>query len=263
MIDDLPNRPDDPRLDGWYHTIDLGNGLISRGVYDHRPIVNCYGLPDSLCGKTVLDVGTADGFWAFEMERRGADRVVAIDIACYGDFDWLPQIRAKMGLALEVRGQTRFNIAHALRRSRVEYMICSVYELSPETVGVFDVVFCGSLLLHLQNPIKALVNIRSVTKEFAIVETLVERELEERFPNKPWLSFGYRHRETELGEGCIYWEFSTRALEEMLTYTGFAYTQREPVFTIPPTGDQATAVVAWTSISPDIAAGRTAGPQAR
>src|SRR5262245_62521924 len=70
---ELPSRSDDPQLENWYHTIELGNGLVSRGFYDHRPVVNCYGLPDSLCGKTALDIGTADGFWAFEMERRGAE----------------------------------------------------------------------------------------------------------------------------------------------------------------------------------------------
>ncbi len=75
--DNLPTQPDDPRLDQWYHTIDLGNGLTTRGIFDHRSVVHCYGLPESLEGKTCLDVGTGDGFFAFEMERRGAARVVA------------------------------------------------------------------------------------------------------------------------------------------------------------------------------------------
>ena len=33
-------RPGDPRLDGWYHTIELAPGLVTRAVYDHRPIVD-------------------------------------------------------------------------------------------------------------------------------------------------------------------------------------------------------------------------------
>ena len=94
---DLPTRPDDPRLQGWYHTIVLGNGLVSKGAYDLRSVVDCYGIPKSLRGKEVLDVATGDGFFAFEMEQRGADRVVAIDVARVGDCDWTPRMRSLLG----------------------------------------------------------------------------------------------------------------------------------------------------------------------
>ena len=53
-------------------------------------------------------------------------------------------------------------------------MTCSVYDLSPERVGSFDVVVCGSLLLHLQDPIGALTAIRSVCGErFLSAETVI------------------------------------------------------------------------------------------
>jgi tRNA (mo5U34)-methyltransferase len=243
--DNLPTQPDDPRLDQWYHTIDLGNGLTSRGIYDHRPILHCYGFPESLEGKTCLDVGTGDGFFAFEMERRGAARVVAIDIARCEDFDVLPQIRARMQLADEGPHRFKFAMAHAMRRSRVEFKLCNVYELSPETVGMFDVVFCGSLLLHLQNPLKALSNIRAVTREMAIIDTLVDEELEAKFPEKPCLVFGIRHVEVVLGENCVYWLFNTKALEDMLAYAGFAEMQCRKPFRLPPPGRLATAVAAY------------------
>jgi tRNA (mo5U34)-methyltransferase len=245
FADNLPTHPDDPRLDQWYHTIDLGNGLTSRGLYDHRPILHCYEFPESLEGKTCLDVGTGDGFFAFEMERRGAARVVAIDIARCEDFDVLPQIRARMQLADEGPHRFKFQLAHMMRRSRVEFKLCNVYDLSPETVGIFDVVFCGSLLLHLQNPLKALSNIRAVTREVAIIDTLVDVELEEKFPEKPCLSFGIRDAEVVLGENCVYWKFTTKALEEMLAYAGFAETQARKPFRLPPPGHLATAVAAY------------------
>jgi tRNA (mo5U34)-methyltransferase len=249
-LEDLPTLPDDPRLSGWYQTIELGRGLVSRGAYDHRSVVDCYGLPKSLHGKTCLDVGTANGFFAFEMERRGAARVVAIDILRYGDLDLLPQIKAKRQSLLDsAAGHDYFEIAHALRRSSVEFKPCNVYDLSPESVGVFDLVFCGSLLLHLQNPFKALINIRSVTRGMAIIETAVDTELDERFPDKPWLSFGCRESEAELGEACVYWRFSSRALEEMLAYAGFAETKRQKSFSLPPAGTQVTAVVAYPMLS--------------
>ena len=251
-LGDLPTQPDDPRLNGWSQTIELGSGLVSRGVYDHRSVVDYYGLPRSLHGKTCLDVGTSNGFFAFEMERRGAARVVAIDIPRYGDLDLLPQIKAKRQSLLDsAAGHDFFQIAHAMRRSRVEFKACSVYDLSPEFVGVFDLVFCGSLLLHLQNPFKALINIRSVTREMAIIETTVDTELDERFPEKPWLSFGCRESEAELGEACVYWRFSTRALEEMLAYAGFAEAKRQKSFSLPPVGTQVSAVVAYPMPSGD------------
>jgi tRNA (mo5U34)-methyltransferase len=55
-----------------------------------------------------------------------------------------------------------FEIAREALGSRVEKREISVYELSPKRVGTFDVVVCGSLLLHLKDPVSALEAIRSV-----------------------------------------------------------------------------------------------------
>jgi tRNA (mo5U34)-methyltransferase len=231
----LPASPDDPRLKGWYHTIELGHGLVSKGFYDHRSIVDRYGLPESLRGKTALDVGTCNGFWAFEMERRGADRVVAIDVARWGDFDWLPWVEKSKGRQADRRPEERFKLARAMRGSSVEHKICNVYDLSPQNVGTFDVVFCGSLLLHLHNPFGALLNICSVTKEMAIVATQTEREINQPFPDKAWLAFGHQWEESTPGEEGIYWRFSTCALRKMMDYAGFGATQPLEPFHLPPT----------------------------
>jgi tRNA (mo5U34)-methyltransferase len=239
-LEALPISQDDPRLQGWYHTIELGNGLASKGAYDHRPVVNQYGIPRSLKGKTALDIGTFDGFWAFELEQRGADRVTAIDIARVGDFDWIPTMRSALGAAADK--QSNFELAHAMRRSRVDRRICSVYELSPEKVGVFDVVFCGDVLLHLFNPFQALLNICSVTREVAIIQTSLDPELESEHPSKPWLRFGARHLEKVMGEHCTYWLFNTAALREMMEYSGFRVTEPQARFTIPG-GPLSTSVV--------------------
>jgi tRNA (mo5U34)-methyltransferase len=241
----LPTRADDPRLQNWYHTIELGDGLVSRGAYDHRTIVDRYGIPESLRGKTALDIGTFDGFWAFEMESRGADRVVAIDVATIGDFDWLPAVKAGLGAA--ANRQSNFPMAKAMRRSRVERVTCSVYDLSPETVGVFDVVFCGDVLLHLHNPLGALIKIRAVTKEMAVIQTSLEAEIEKLHPDKPWLGFGMRRMEKVLGSECTYWFLTTQALSDMMAYAGFARTLPQEPFAIPPQGVAATSVVGYVS----------------
>src|SRR5258708_39135355 len=59
----------------WYHTIELPDGLVTPGLYDLRAAVRHFGFPDDLRGKSVLDVGSATGFFAFESARRGAQGV--------------------------------------------------------------------------------------------------------------------------------------------------------------------------------------------
>src|SRR5439155_16266083 len=77
----------------WYHTLELAPGVVTEGMFDHRPYVDRYRLPADLRGRRVLEVGTFDGFWAFELERRGA-RVTAIDVDRVEHYDWPPRLRA-------------------------------------------------------------------------------------------------------------------------------------------------------------------------
>src|SRR5918992_453784 len=72
----------------WYHTIELAPGVVTPGWFDTRGVVDQIPLPASLAGKRCLDIATFDGFWAFEMERRGAQDVTAIDILDPRAWDW-------------------------------------------------------------------------------------------------------------------------------------------------------------------------------
>lgn len=241
---DKPVDESDPRLQGWYHTVELGDGLVSKGVFDHRSVVDQYGLPASLEGKEVLDVGTADGFFAFEMERRGADRVVAVDLARVGDSDWVPHMRTRLGTDADIRTwPANFRLAHNMRRSRAEHRFCSAYDLSPYTVGMFDVVFCGSLLLHLQSPLLALHAIRSVTREIAVIESAVSPGLDAKLPDQPVVSFGYPGEEEHPGEKNSYWVFSSCGFRKMVTYAGFTVVESNGPFLLPPSGPTALSLV--------------------
>jgi tRNA (mo5U34)-methyltransferase len=118
-------------------------------------------------GKRCLDVGTYDGFFAFELERRGAAEVVATDISDHSQWDWPRAMRERGAEFLaEVAGEKGrgFEIARSALRSRVVKREISVYDLSPEAVGEFDVVVCGSLMLHLKDPVRALEAMRSVCR---------------------------------------------------------------------------------------------------
>lgn len=161
----------------WYHTLELPGGIVTPGIFDHRPIVGFYGLPDDLQGKTVLDVGTWDGFWAFEFERRGA-RVTALDLEGLSDVD-LPHAyrRALDHSGLQQYYGNGFGLAHEALSSSVTRLSRSVYELDPSTTGTFDVVHVGDVLLHLECPTKALRALRGVTTDLAIITNPFDPEL--------------------------------------------------------------------------------------
>lgn len=159
----------------WYHCLELGPGLVTDGWFDLRPIVDGLPWPD-VRGKRCLDVGTYDGFLAFELERRGATEVVATDIAHHEDWDWLPRDRARGVEYLKaVAGEkgSGFELAAEALGSKVRREFISIYELSEGRLGTFDVVVCGSLLLHLRDPLRALEAIRSVCSgEFLSAEQI-------------------------------------------------------------------------------------------
>jgi tRNA (mo5U34)-methyltransferase len=174
----------------WYHTMELAPGAETPGWFDLRPVVDRMPWPD-VRGKRCLDVGTYDGFLAFELERRGASEVVAIDIDDHSLWDWPPDARALGPERLaEMAGPEKgrgFRIAAAALGSRVDRKPISVYDLSPDLVGVFDVVVMGSLLLHLRDPLRALEAIRGVTREWFMSSEQIDLTLTLMHPRRPLL----------------------------------------------------------------------------
>ena len=124
MPADLPSRIAAHR---WFHTMDLGGGLRTVGIHNPLTRLPLLGLPESLAGLSVLDVGAWDGFFAFECERRGATRVVASD-----HFSWHgPGWGTKAG----------FEMAREALGSQVEDIDdIDVMNLSPEQIGTFDLL---------------------------------------------------------------------------------------------------------------------------
>jgi tRNA (mo5U34)-methyltransferase len=152
----------------WYQSLALPGGIVTPGNFDTLGELERVPFPTSLEGKRCLDIGTADGFWAFEMERRGADEVVAIDLRDPARYDWpgAPRTDAEMRAVLgpEVARHRGFDIAHEALGSSVQWQELSVYDLSPERVGEFDFAFIGSLLVHLRDPVAALAAAASVVR---------------------------------------------------------------------------------------------------
>ncbi|MFP5257316.1 MAG: class I SAM-dependent methyltransferase [Acidimicrobiia bacterium] len=150
----------------WYHTIDVVPGATTKGWFDLRHALPLLPFPD-VAGKRCLDVGTWDGFYAFEMERRGAAEVVALDLVDRADIDYPPEVRADPSFDPSLEGvQPRpagFHLLHEMLGSKVEWRGGNIYDLDPEEVGTFDVVVVGSLLVHLRDPVRALDAVRRVT----------------------------------------------------------------------------------------------------
>ena len=162
----------------WYHTIDLPGGVTTPGYYDHRTLVPHYGLPDSLAGKRVLDVGAWDGFWSFEFERRGAT-VTAVDIDQLLDTDLPPRYKQAIRDAnLDQRLGGGFEIARKSLGSKVDRIVRNVYELDPADIGTYDIVHFADVSLHLERPLEAFRRIRSVTGERAIIVDAYNPELD-------------------------------------------------------------------------------------
>ncbi len=141
----------------WYHQIELSPGVFTPGPHA-SPIalaaMDALGLPKDLKGMRVLDVGCRDGFFGFEMEKRGAT-VTGIDYAA-------PDM-------------TGFSIAAGILGSPMEYLVANVYDLGPERFGTFDLVLFLGVLYHLRNPLLALDKVRSVARPGALV--FVETEV--------------------------------------------------------------------------------------
>ena len=210
----------------WYHTIELAPGVVTGGMFDHRPVVDRYLLPPSLTGMRCLDVGTFEGFWAFEMERRGAAEVVAIDVTDPEQYDWPASLRASIPRGLGVAKEERFALARDALGSSVQYVQRSVYELEPEH-GPFDLVFCGDLLVHLKDPVSAVERIRGVTAGSAILANPIKRF---------WWA---RHRPMAQIDGIDefeWWGMNLPGLVRLARAAGFGHVEAGRPFALPATG---------------------------
>ena len=170
---------------GWYHTIDLPGGPTD-GAVDLRAVAPRV-LPRRLDGLRAVDVGTFDGFWAFEMERRGASEVVAIDILDPRRWDWpAGSSEATVAALAERKRQGHgFEVAKAALGSSVERHELSIYDLDAAEIGAFDLVYVGSLLLHLRDPVLGLQAARSVCSSKLIVVDAIDLGKTRRFPRQP------------------------------------------------------------------------------
>jgi tRNA (mo5U34)-methyltransferase len=153
------------RRGAWYHTFELPGGVTTPGYFDLRRVVGKLPLPASLDGKRCLDAAACEGFWSFELARRGAGEVVSLDLPDTSSQDWqgiveTEELRRGSGLAND-----HFHfVRESLAVRGVERVDMNLYDVDPDRLGTFDFVFIGNVLIHLSDPVRALRALRSVMR---------------------------------------------------------------------------------------------------
>src|SRR5882724_5727706 len=181
-------------LGPWFHQIDLGDGVLTRGIsaspgpqpVDH-PLPRWHKikdvLPADMHGMYVLDIGCSDGFFSFEMARRGA-RVLAMDAArkAVQRMRWTQRrlgihgIEARSGdLYSFDKGITRYDrLRHWFRRrlwmvsNALSFGKAEPLDYVPRR---FDLVFMFAVLYHVKEPLTALERLAPLA-DVLLIETV-------------------------------------------------------------------------------------------
>jgi tRNA (mo5U34)-methyltransferase len=166
---------------GWYHSMELPSGVIHGflSLDDLRHRWSEFPLPHDLTATRLLDIGTWDGWFAFEAERRGAE-VVAVDNV----------------------EQENFHYAHRELKSKARYEVCEIYRLPERKLGAFDYTLFLGVLYHLRHPLRALEIVCGLTKQLAIVDSFIVDDEGANATPIPWMEF-YEH--TELANQVDNW----------------------------------------------------------
>jgi tRNA (mo5U34)-methyltransferase len=224
----------------WYHSIDVAPGVATRGWWDLRHALPLLPFPD-LRGKRCLDIGTWDGFYAYEMERRGAAEVVAVDLPDLADLDYPPEVNVDRSFDpshADVQARSAgFRLLGELLDSKVEWRGVSVYDVADAGLGTFDFVMLGSLLVHLRDPVRALDAVRRVTTgHFMCADFL-------HWPAQV-LSLGRRplFELRGIGGDFQWWMASAPGLRQLLHVGGFEVLRESPYFLLRP-GDYGRTLV--------------------
>ncbi len=149
----------------WYHRIVLPGGITTPGWAPLSP--KMYKIPEDLSGLRVLDVGAWDGYWSFEALARGAKKVLAID-------DFSDRLDEQHNVA-----RTKWDSFDLCRAAlgysedRCQRMEMNLYDLSPDTIGQFDIIFFFGTLYHLRHPLLALDKLSSVCEGQIFLESAI------------------------------------------------------------------------------------------
>lgn len=113
----------------WYHKVDLGGGIFTHGTYNMNDYLKYFPMPYNLTGKTAIELGAAEGFFSFEMEKRGAE-VIAVDL-----FD---------------NSIEHMKFLKKLFGYKTEIMKLDILESDLTQLGKFDYVWAANIMQHIK-----------------------------------------------------------------------------------------------------------------
>jgi tRNA (mo5U34)-methyltransferase len=205
-------------LGTWFHNMNLrGVQTAPNHFLGDYPTVKWRGfadaVPKDLTGKSVLDIGCNAGFYAMEMKRRGAARVLGID----SDEDYLAQAR----------------FAAEVNEVDIEFRRMNVYDV-PQLREKFDVVIFMGVLYHLRHPLLAL----DILHDHVTKDLLIFQSMQRGSKDVPELQKDYHFWETDIfeesdfpkmffvensysGDWTNWWIPNRACMEAMLRSAGF------------------------------------------
>lgn len=153
----------------WWHSIDLGNGIVTPGIKEFprmRAEADAIFSGLDVTGKSVLDVGAWNGGFSLEAHRRGAASVTGMD-----HFTWTHP---------DYKGRETFELVSRVTGANFGAIDADldVEALDLTGIGDFDVVLFLGVFYHLKDPIAALRQLVSHTKDVLVVESHVESSQE-------------------------------------------------------------------------------------
>jgi tRNA (mo5U34)-methyltransferase len=193
----------------WWHPFSFPNGVRARGIKGGRGPEYCEEVvrAEALAafkypvdGKSVLDVGAANGYFSLEAVRRGAKRVVALDRPAWEEHG----------------GFEGFELVRRYLAPSIEALKCDVMNLRSQPIGQFDCVLFLGVLYHLKHPLYVLESLFDLTREFLVLETHLDMT---DFP-RPAMAF---YPGAELADDPTnWWGPNVQCVIDMLRTVGFS-----------------------------------------
>ena len=159
----------------FYHTVNI-NGEVINGDWDLTNCIDDYLSNLDFNGKRVIDIGSASGYLSFEMEKRGAD-VVSLDMPDGSYWDHLIKRGYEKPKAERTDGLfNSYDYLHERLNSKNKIFRANIYDPLPEEIGEFDVAVFGTMLSHVMDPIRTLMNILYKVNDYAILINHFQRK---------------------------------------------------------------------------------------
>ena len=192
--------------DAWHHSFTLSDGTRVTGGKTPEVLARefeaIFGSID-MQGRSVLDIGAWNGAFSFEAMRRGAARVLAVDL-----YTWIDP---------RFRGLERFLYVRKDRGcDSVAYRVLDVQDVSKATVGTFDVVLFLDVLYHLREPLSIFDRLAEIVGEWLVLQSYLDP-----VDNCSVPAMRYFPGDELAGDASNWWGPNRACVEALLRTSGF------------------------------------------